>query len=841
MILPRRGFLRAVIAGTALGFLVSICRPLIGSATLRLQPYLVRLPPHALAQVLLVALMLFLMALFARLPRKIWVSAKFGLIPLPECIWVLFTAAFWVAYDAHDVFLALSCIPIAALLTMASGQVARSSRQIAPQGASLVESDLPVPEGGRDLLGRREIIDGLVSMILLEQPTVVAVTGAYGDGKTSLLNLTVGEIRKLQGADLPVIVRFSPWLARDSSSLVLSLLDSVVAEIKGRFFVPGLGRDATHYARAVVGVVPKTARFRDFIGEPSQEQRITALGDRISRTRRRVLVVLDDLDRMQADELETVFKLLRGSDRLSNITFLCSFDKDEVVRILRAARPHQDTSKFIEKFFQVQVALPKLDSGQRKELFSQKLSDLILRCGLMSDNFPKSLDEIWEGGADLYFENLRRIKLFLNRIGHSLERIASEVNAEDFIRLELIRDVLPSLYEHIYRNPEFFCSDLAIETSFRSSISLDRNEAKKQRSEFYGKMKSSVPDDKQYVLRLLESLFPDYARYREIFGAEAVQAAEAERGRRIFHPRCFRQYFQLKVPSELFSQKDLDAFVSSIRKLDEGAVADTFTRKFQALAGEEFKQWHFMHLLENIFDEFKPEIARGLCRGMARGSARWSVGAFDLLISVRATQVALVATADSAASLDFLRTIFQESASAFYSLELLRRLEDGLKPDQLELAAGVGSRAIGLAPATSAKNAELRSQLEEVKGDIRRWLRELYLVPEAPSVFEQFGGLGPGRIEPNIFLLQWRALGVGAEADQQEYLRNLFARRPEELGKFLNLLFRAPFIDDYSALKPLIDYKELSDLITQNERILDPERVRQFKARYSAEPSGAGS
>ena len=51
------------------------------------------------------------------------------------------------------------------------------------------------------------------------------------------------------------------------------------------------------------------------------------------------------------------------------------------------------------------------------------------------------------------------------------------------------------------------------------------------------------------------------------------------------------------------------------------------------------------------------------------------------------------------------------------------------------------------------------------------------------------------------------------------------------------MMFRVDFIDDYSALKLLINYKELSDLITRNESFLDPTKVQEFRNRYTGEPS----
>jgi hypothetical protein len=93
--------LSAVAAGTILGFVISFCRPLIGKARDILKPYLLPLPPHALAQTLLAALLLLVLCFLGRLPAKGWRSLKVRLIPLQDWVWVPSVATFWVAYDLH--------------------------------------------------------------------------------------------------------------------------------------------------------------------------------------------------------------------------------------------------------------------------------------------------------------------------------------------------------------------------------------------------------------------------------------------------------------------------------------------------------------------------------------------------------------------------------------------------------------------------------------------------------------------------------------------------------------------------------------------------------------------
>jgi hypothetical protein len=269
----------------------------------------------------------------------------------------------------------------------------------------------------------------------------------------------------------------------------------------------------------------------------------------------------------------------------------------------------------------------------------------------------------------------------------------------------MIRDISPRLYEAIFQNPEYFYRrDFAFETSFKGSLSFDKDEAKKERAAFYDKMFASIPEDKQYVFKLLEGLFPDFAAYRKIFGVEAVDAGEAERTKRIFHPRCFRQYFLLKVPSELFPQKSLNVFIESVRNLKrEEEVADKFDKVFQSIVKEDYKRWHFMHLVENRFDEFSLEVTRGICRGMTRNSALWSLDAFELMIAIQRTRETLGKMQDKADRQTFLRTIIDDSSSDLYILALLRRLEDEFKPSTSELAEEGQFKAHGFVSTDAAK------------------------------------------------------------------------------------------------------------------------------------------
>jgi hypothetical protein len=827
-------FLRSVAVGTILASCFLLSTPLLKEAESVLDYlYAWPLPVHALDQAVVVVLSLTLITIFMKLPWKIWRSLRLGLIPVGSLIWAPATTVFWIAFDWRYYKTATASLTVALLITAAAWLVNYRKPADQRQPTTLLEMDLPVAEDGTDLLGRQSLIEELVSAILIESPPTIAVTGEYGDGKTSFVNLAIGELRRSEEFGVPLIVKFSPWLAGDSNALILSMLNSIVAEIKRTFVVPGLTGDATRFARTLLSALPRMERLKDLVAERSQEDRIDALVDRIAKLGRRILVVLDDLDRMQARELETVLKLLRGSDKLSNLTFLCLFSPTELALILKKTRPHQDTAIFIEKFFPVTFRLPLIDAVQLQDFLSQGVNRILEPHALEQGAVEKGeVERMWKDGADTYFRNLRRLKLFLNKISRSLQLVAHEVNIGDFINLELIRDIAPTLYEQIYNEHEWFWNrDFAFEASFEGPDPLDRNVAKKEREAFYEKVKNSLPPERQYVFRFVERLFPQFAIYEKIVGAQTMDAKQAERTKRICHPRCFRQYFLLKVPSELFPQKRFREFVSNIELASEEAAMENFSKTFRSLLGEDFKRWHFMHLIDGRFDDFKLQVDRGLCRGMARNSELWSTDAFELMIAVRRTREVLQQDVNSR---DLLTLIISESSSDLYTMTLIWRIEEALKKE--------GTQS-GIAADSSQGGATQRliADIAATKIELVAHFRARYLGSEAPSVFEQFGNLSSGaarnRIEPVWLLLAWRSLGPTADSDQKEYLRRLFRQRPQDLDNFLGQMFRVEFLDDYANLKPLFDYKELCDLINSNESSLDPEKVKKFRERFKAESS----
>jgi predicted KAP-like P-loop ATPase len=84
--------------------------------------------------------------------------------------------------------------------------------------------DTPLSCTGHDRLGFGEIAHHLATAFLqndLSQGFVIGVEGAWGSGKSSLVNMTLNELGNKE--DGPHVVRFAPWLVGSRNELLIQL------------------------------------------------------------------------------------------------------------------------------------------------------------------------------------------------------------------------------------------------------------------------------------------------------------------------------------------------------------------------------------------------------------------------------------------------------------------------------------------------------------------------------------------------------------------------------------------------------------------------------------------
>lgn len=419
--------------------------------------------------------------------------------------------------------------------------------------------DEPISHANEDQF-RRDALASRVASVLETisddgGSSVVAIVGPWGSGKTSLLSL----VREhLEDSSSTRTVQFNPWMVASVESLLQDFFSTLLTGIEGggdderrtraRELVAKYGRAASPLLKVVPVAGTALAAAGEvaaqFAASPSLAQLRQEAEEGLASLNQPVVVVVDDIDRLQGDELLTLFKLIRLVGRLPNVHYLLAFDDETVTDVLTGqhitAGAPQRALNFLEKIVQVRVDIPPLHNTDIDALVEEGCARAFSEANVvLTHSEQQRLTEIYERLLRPRLRQPRQIKRLFVQLEATLPLVAGEVNVLDFLLLTFIRVTYPALYGKLAQSGDVLTYSLS--TAFK----LRHTKREERRAQWELFVAEPGVEDEQGVLSLLAELFPvidDAIRGRQPMDA----AFSAER--RIGAPEYFDRYFQLGVP-----------------------------------------------------------------------------------------------------------------------------------------------------------------------------------------------------------------------------------------------------------------------------------------------------
>jgi len=235
-------------------------------------------------------------------------------------------------------------------------------------------SDRPKHAIAEDLLGFKysaELMAKSISNVSSADGIVVGVEGKWGSGKSTYINFVRQEFHRLQ-SDIQVI-EFKPWLysgreeligayfrfLNDSANTIFGNNQEILEAIGGitEFLTPAIKFGANFFTGGSAGEVAE-GLAKDVSSKMKKETSLETKYDKIyaalDKAKISFVVVIDDLDRLEAHEIRAMLQLVKTVGQLPYITYILSYDRTYVEICIDEKLPDGHAS-YLEKIIQLHV------------------------------------------------------------------------------------------------------------------------------------------------------------------------------------------------------------------------------------------------------------------------------------------------------------------------------------------------------------------------------------------------------------------------------------------------------------------------------------------------------
>jgi len=395
---------------------------------------------------------------------------------------------------------------------------------------------------------------------------------------TLLANASVVAVASAIGFNLSTLAK--AW------SVVAAIVAAVLAVLSAGAFL--LGRALSFFGR-------------DHSGEPLDKVRET-LKARLSELDQPLVIFVDDIDRLEPNQIIALLRQVKANANLPNIVFVLLFQPSIVEQALNPIAAGNGHA-FLEKIVQANFDLPKVPVSTVHSVFGDELSQRVEHYATETNGF---LPMRWMQASKCIqssLHNIRDVRRLISSIAIYMPLHVNgsvfEVNIIDFLLLEVLRVFEPDLHDALFGEKDL----LAQERLPSDKAQQDRNK------KAAAKLLELVPEERRDIPKnVLKELFPllewaygdrDSLRHSSRWLDE----------KRVCTSRYFPRYFELQTTEGEISERRFVDFLGAT------ATEENLTAAIAAIEADGLLPSLAARLDESV-DRLPPENAAVLLPGM---------------------------------------------------------------------------------------------------------------------------------------------------------------------------------------------------------------------------------
>lgn len=440
-----------------------------------------------------------------------------------------------------------------------------------PIDATKFMVDVPIEDEKDDQYDRWFHVRTLVEKLLVTDNKTtsfsIAIIGKWGAGKTSFLNGIKKEMDK-EGAIIDF--EFNPWLVTDTQNITTTFFENLSSRLSE--FDKELKNQLLEYSRKLIKTYDnaslKPAKLLLDLLEKDQDlaRQYNGINASIKRLRKKIVVRIDDVDRLSSAEVIEVLRIIRNTANFGNTIFFVAFDRSYVTNCI-TDKPGNDGNQYLEKIFQLEYYLPLANHAQqfaaalRDELIPYLTKEDEHMLKLLFDNYKDSNSHAQQRFSK-HFSTPRDIARFINIFILNYETISNDIYLPDYILICILKLKYPELYQALYFNKYLFLvkedlnqsnadNDANKGLKFNNNLQIpylnDKNELQEHNKNQY--LSQVVPKaELKAAIELLTQIFPST---KPGFAPVIEPAIAHKRYLSVTQTECFDRYFDFSLDNRL--------------------------------------------------------------------------------------------------------------------------------------------------------------------------------------------------------------------------------------------------------------------------------------------------
>lgn len=480
--------------------------------------------------------------------------------------------------------------------------------------------DSPIKDLGEDYLQQEKFVNRLKSVITdynSQDSLTIQLRGEWGSGKSSVLNMLKNSLEE-DSEKGPLVMYFNPWNFSTKNELIKSFFKELSVIFKENMgdeefsklndflnlimssvvsLTPLFGADsffsiiANIFSNILIWISKRSVDEKNLVDVKNK------LNSLLIKNNRKIVVMVDDIDRLTNIEIEQVFQLTKSIADFSNMIYILAYDEKYAITALENNGIHQP-KEYIKKINQLQLDIPKANKLNLKEIFFERISEIFKKNHLNFDYYI--IEDIYYSYLTNYFSTIRDINRYLNTLSFYLPLIKERVYINDFLRLTILQVFEYDIYLKIKNNPEMFVESYDFDYLISNHIPSIYYVHEKKAKEFYEEL-YKLADNEEIVKKILYGLFPKllYLEQNDKFKFK-FNDSEYITDFRIASSRSFNYYFTFNNIDNIILDEEFEHIIHNLSSSTFKETIDDLKRNNNLLSFLDH-----LHLYNSIFSNKK--------------------------------------------------------------------------------------------------------------------------------------------------------------------------------------------------------------------------------------------